>query len=145
MLFVTSNETEDRMAICGLCEHYKHNTQSCGPLMKGKRVTHQGTKTRLCGCIMPLKSKLRVASCPLGKWSAQFTESELGQMREFLDKMPERLNGTQQAGLVRWFNKITGQQRKGIGCCSASARSLIKTMRQFVDESERQLAKAFPE
>jgi hypothetical protein len=41
---------EERMAICQTC-----------PFFTGKRC-------RKCGCFMALKTTLRQASCPIGKW-----------------------------------------------------------------------------
>jgi hypothetical protein len=42
------------MAICEQCPHYNKKTTQCG----------------ICGCFMPLKTKLPHAECPLGKWTA---------------------------------------------------------------------------
>ncbi len=48
----TSDEEKDkRYAICQQCPHLT--------------VTKQCTK---CGCIMPAKTKLLHATCPIGKW-----------------------------------------------------------------------------
>ena len=43
---------EDRLAICNECPHLNKQFMKC-------------TK---CGCFMKLKSTLKQASCPLGKW-----------------------------------------------------------------------------
>lgn len=43
---------ESRLAICNTCEWFHKNLQKC----------------RKCGCFMKLKSTLRQASCPIGKW-----------------------------------------------------------------------------
>lgn len=43
---------EDRMAICMQCPHLNKKYVKC-------------TK---CGCFMKLKSTLKQASCPIGKW-----------------------------------------------------------------------------
>lgn len=45
-------ESDKRMQICLGCEH----------LIK---LTHQCKK---CGCLMNLKTKLKDATCPIGKW-----------------------------------------------------------------------------
>ena len=56
-LFIKNNyiekiESDKRMQICLGCEH----------LIK---LTHQCKK---CGCLMNLKTKLKDATCPIGKW-----------------------------------------------------------------------------
>lgn len=43
---------EERLAICRSCEHFYPKLQKC---LK-------------CGCIMPLKTRLANASCPVHKW-----------------------------------------------------------------------------
>ena len=49
---IDENESEKRLAIC----------ESCPSLIK---LTHQ---CKECGCFMKLKTKLKEATCPLGKW-----------------------------------------------------------------------------
>lgn len=44
---------EYRMSICTSCIEFIDLTKQC----------------KKCGCIMPLKTKLKNASCPIGKWS----------------------------------------------------------------------------
>lgn len=48
----SEEEQKARMDICNACPELLP-------------VTHQCKK---CGCIMPLKTKLKAATCPLGKW-----------------------------------------------------------------------------
>ena len=43
---------KERMDICLGCEHFI-------------KLTHQCKK---CGCLMNLKTKLKDATCPIGKW-----------------------------------------------------------------------------
>ena len=43
---------EYRMSICNSCEFLIELTKQC----------------KKCGCIMPLKTKLKNSSCPIGKW-----------------------------------------------------------------------------
>ena len=49
---VSVEEQERRLGICQGCEFFKPRSQSC----------------QKCGCFMRLKSKLRTANCPIGKW-----------------------------------------------------------------------------
>lgn len=43
---------KERMDICRECDHFSKTTTQCG----------------MCGCIMPLKTTLAPASCPIDKW-----------------------------------------------------------------------------
>lgn len=45
---------EERMDLCSNCPFYMKLSKQC----------------RKCGCIMPLKTELPHASCPIGKWDA---------------------------------------------------------------------------
>jgi hypothetical protein len=43
---------ESRLEICNSCEWFKKSLQKC----------------RKCGCFMSLKTTLKQATCPIGKW-----------------------------------------------------------------------------
>lgn len=45
-------EVEARLAICNTCPELRKKTMQC----------------RKCGCFMKLKTTLKQAKCPLGKW-----------------------------------------------------------------------------
>lgn len=49
---VSENVQKQRLSICETCPSFIHVTKQC----------------MNCGCIMPLKTKLKDATCPLGKW-----------------------------------------------------------------------------
>ena len=140
MLFVTGQQKGERLAICRACEHYVNATESCGPLILGKEVQHEGATQKLCGCIMPIKTGLRVGSCPLDKWSPQFSEEDLQEMKHWLKTLPNTINASQQVDLLMKYNKITGQNKTRIGSCGKCAQNLIKTIREFVERSELKLS-----
>lgn len=48
----TDEEADARYSICKACPELIELTKQC----------------KKCGCIMPLKTKLKAATCPLGKW-----------------------------------------------------------------------------
>lgn len=55
---VSSEIREKRLNICKECIHYINATTQC----------------KKCGCIMPLKTKLPNAECPIGKWKQEIKE-----------------------------------------------------------------------
>lgn len=59
-----------RLAQCKFCEYSVKNKIgiSCGNLLIGDIVFHEGKEVHLCGCIMKLKTKLTSAKCPINKW-----------------------------------------------------------------------------
>lgn len=50
--YVAKEEAEARLDICRACPRLTQNTQQC----------------KECGCFMNLKTKLKLAECPLHKW-----------------------------------------------------------------------------
>lgn len=68
----TPERAEQRMSICRECPAYHPTTRSCGRFIldaiapKGVRI--DGVEVSPCGCSMPLKTKLKHASCPAKKW-----------------------------------------------------------------------------
>ena len=74
-MFIVSAQTRaNRLNTCRGCEHFVESTQSCGPL-----VTEAFTDSKLCGCHMPTKTRLKWAECPLGKWEAVITGEQLAE------------------------------------------------------------------
>lgn len=59
-----------RMDKCANCKYFVASTGSCGTLLIGGTGIHIKTKqpVKLCGCFMRVKTALRIASCPIGKW-----------------------------------------------------------------------------
>ena len=51
-MFVQPGVEEERLSICHKCPHLSQRN-FCG----------------ICSCYMPAKAKLKITSCPLGKWS----------------------------------------------------------------------------
>jgi len=66
-------EWRQRLEVCRSCQHAQHhlkgNVTSCGELIVGSTVEVDGEKIQLCGCVMELKTKLPLATCPVNKWS----------------------------------------------------------------------------
>lgn len=51
-IFVEGSTVSHRMAICNSCDKFNSKTTQCG----------------VCGCFMSAKTRLKKASCPIGKW-----------------------------------------------------------------------------
>lgn len=49
---VDTSISESRMSVCTDCDRFISLTKQC----------------KECGCVMPLKTKLKNATCPLNKW-----------------------------------------------------------------------------
>jgi hypothetical protein len=128
MFFVTGQKRSDRLTICQGCEHFVQSTKSCGPL-----VTEAFTDSKLCGCHMPTKTRLKVASCPLGKWEAEIKESDLDAIRTLIENPQDATNGD----LAELYSKATGTNTKASQCSSCNRR-MFNELKQLLKEADKQ-------
>lgn len=125
MFFVTGQKRTDRLTICQGCEHFVQSTKSCGPL-----VTEAFTDSKLCGCHMPTKTRLKVASCPLGKWEAEISATDLDQIRELIENPNDATNGD----LARLYSKATGTNTEASKCSSCNRR-MFNELKQLLKDA----------
>ena len=125
MFFVTGQKRSDRLTICEGCEHFVQSTKSCGPL-----VTEAFTDSKLCGCHMPTKTRLKVASCPLGKWDAEIKESDLDAIRTLIENPTKATNGD----LAELYSKATGTNTKASQCSSCNRR-MLNELKQLLKDA----------
>ena len=128
MFFVTGQKRNDRLAICKSCEHFVQSTKSCGPLL-----TEAFTDSKLCGCHMPTKTRLKVASCELGKWEAEITPEDIDEIQRFLKTENQfRTNGQ----LAKLYAKATGTNQKPSSCSSCNRR-MLEELQKLVNNANR--------
>jgi len=127
MFFVTGQKRTDRLNICKGCEHFVKSTMSCGDL-----VTEAFTDSKLCGCHMPTKTRLKVASCPLAKWEAEIKETDLTEIRNLLKNPKQATNGD----LARIYSKATGTNTKPSQCSSCNRRMLGELQKLLNDANK---------
>ena len=125
MFFVTGQKRTDRLTICQGCEHFVQTTKSCGPL-----VTEAFTDSKLCGCHMPTKTRLKVASCPLGKWEAEIKQSDLDAIRKLIENPNKATNGD----LAKLYSKATGTNTKASQCSSCNRR-MFNELKQLLKDA----------
>jgi hypothetical protein len=125
MFFVTGQKRTDRLTICQGCEHFVQSTKSCGPL-----ITEAFTDSKLCGCHMPTKTRLKVASCPLGKWEAEISAEFLDKVRELIDNPRNATNGD----LAELYSKATGTNTKASQCSSCNRR-MLNELKQLLKDA----------
>ena len=125
MFFVTGQKRTDRLTICQGCEHFVPSTKSCGPL-----VTEAFTDSKLCGCHMPTKTRLKVASCPLGKWEAEIKQSDLDAIRKLIEDPRNATNGD----LAELYSKATGTNTKASQCSSCNRR-MLNELKQLLKDA----------
>jgi len=118
---------KERLDICQSCKWYKPQTKSCGTLILGNdvseevlaenNVTHYKREFTLCGCVMPIKTKLSMAKCPANKWTSSLSDSDIEEIREFLKSISivngkfkvQRITSEQVNTIFEWMKKLKGQ------------------------------------
>lgn len=51
-VYMKAVDAHERLKVCESCDKYLKNAKICG----------------VCKCFMPMKTRLRMAKCPLGRW-----------------------------------------------------------------------------
>ena len=135
MFFVSSQKKSNRMQICKKCEHYRTLTRSCGPLGVGTRLLIEDRiEVELCGCIMPIKTKLKTSTCPLGKWKAMVSSADLREIESLLDSITgNRITGPQNNKLTELWNKASGGNRR-VSNCNTCVKDMIKDLKRLTND-----------
>jgi hypothetical protein len=132
MLLIESEIADTRLEICRACKHFVKKTASCGTLILGKTIQHKKKKIKLCGCAMPIKTKLKIASCPIGKWYSSFDEKLIEELEKELGKVDGRLTGKQNKKLTDLYNKFTGS-KKNVSTCTPCVVKMIETLKEIIN------------
>jgi hypothetical protein len=82
---------------------------------------------------MPTKTRLKVASCPLGKWEAEIKENDLDAIRTLIENPQDATNGD----LAELYSKATGTNTKASQCSSCN-RKMFNELKQLLKEADKQ-------
>ena len=125
------------MSICKGCEHYNETTRSCGTLvlgdLLGELVSVKGKKrkVRLCGCVMPMKTKFKTASCPLKKWVSKVDADaikDLQKLVEIADKY-QRFSNDELKQFYKAYNQ-TFEAGKQLSSCTSCVKQMVQEARE---------------
>ena len=83
---------------------------------------------------MPAKTKLKVASCPLGKWEAIVTASDIEEIRSFLTLADSKKTADALNDLAGRFLHPS----KKASSCSSCNRKLIQDLTNLVNNADSQ-------
>ena len=151
MKILVDNKTYNgRLDTCRACKHYVSGTRSCGPLIVGKVVKHRRNNVKLCGCIMDVKSRLAVASCPIGRWKdvdnqagiVALTHDEKVQLFEFLNTVIQNNGSTSRQDTEKfwnWMDRVAGKKVKRTSCASCvqeMIESIRPELKQYIKQTQ---------
>lgn len=137
MIFIDRKTREERMSICKGCEHYNEITRSCGTLVLGDdlgelvSVKGKKRKVRLCGCVMPMKTKFKTASCPLKKWVSKVDADaikDLQKLVEIADKY-QRFSHEELKQFYKAYNQ-TFEAGKQLSSCTSCVKQMVQEARE---------------
>lgn len=133
-LSVTPAVRNSRLEKCQACKFFKSTYGTCGTPVVGKYVelpeneaTYYKEKIRLCGCIMKIKTKLKFASCPAGKWGPDFVDAQqIQRLRVYVESVINKpvLSWPEVEELYNQVNKITPKKYKASTCPTCVATFL---------------------
>jgi len=135
MFFVSPQKHSDRLNICKACKYYVTETKSCGTLIVGKKITYKGNKIKLCGCVMPIKTRLKVGSCPLDKWSALIDKAYLEEIKEIIYEVNNKITAEQNERLTHLWNIAAGDNRK-VSNCNSCVNGMIEKLKLLIEQNE---------
>jgi len=138
MFVISAQKRANRMQICKECEHYITLTKSCGTLGIGTEVEDEnGDKVKLCGCIMPIKTSLRISSCPLNKWTKYIRDEDIENIKILLKELDGKnvIRGNQILQLTELWNKASGGNKK-VSSCNSCIRQTIKELNEFIKDEK---------
>ena len=136
MFLISAQKRVNRMQICKGCEHYLIATKSCGTLGIGSEVEDEnGERVKLCGCIMPVKTSLRISSCPLNKWSRYISDEDIENIKLLLKDLEGKnvIEGNQNHQLTELWNKASGGNKK-MSSCNSCVRQTIQELKNFIKD-----------
>ena len=105
-------------------------------ILAENNVTYYKKEFTLCGCVMPIKTKLSMATCPANKWTSSLTDSDIEEIREFLKSINvttdgkfkvQRISGEQVKTIFEWMKKLKGQPVE-ITSCGKWVEDAVKSL-----------------
>lgn len=147
MISVNTKIAKERLSICMQCKYYKANTKSCGTFIFGNDitnevnndesniVTYRRKKVRLCGCRMPIKTYIALASCPIGKWDKQISDEDMKSFVTFVNEFKQkgRWDNDEVKLFFEYVEKIKGVKQE-VSFCSSCIRRLINDIMESIEQ-----------
>ena len=129
-MLVDKRLEQERLAVCKACPHLVKKTQTCGRLGIGKKVGD----VKLCGCVMPVKVKLKTSKCPLNKWQRDMSEMDYEQAKRIAQKHEGKstVARAQIAEINKAYGVITGKNRAQTSC-GPCIKGMLKEMNVAIE------------
>jgi hypothetical protein len=133
MLIVSRQEQKDRMAVCRTCPHLEDGFCGGKPQVGLRGVSLGKTLpdgTKLCGCYMAVKTRMKFAACPLGHWG-QLSPSEVEDVRAALEVALRGVDRNNEAAVMDVYRKFIGNPPASLRCGSC-LKSVVDELRSLI-------------
>jgi hypothetical protein len=122
-----------RVKTCETCQYFKPSTGSCGTLILGDTVTHNGEPYKLCGCKIKAKAWLAFASCPLDKWQQK------DRIVAILKEVKQFSKPPTQEEINRFYERKSELVGRSVSpeceaCAREEIRNFIKDINNYLEE-----------
>jgi hypothetical protein len=134
------DEIKDRNDKCGRCKFFVPETQTCGKARwkgPGEEVTYRKKTFRLCGCVMPIKTAIPWATCPLGKWGVSEQLGDPEYVKELIDRADRVVS--HRTGSKEWkaevsaiYSELQGEQVRSN--CQPCLNRYVEDLQRLVRE-----------
>lgn len=137
-MFAANKTQDDRITTCRKCKFYKKKSKTCGTPIVGNTVTYRKKEHKLCGCFVDIKSRLRFAQCPLGKWSGEnnITELEYKELKELLSYTVSEVTREQNKEIAILHRKYLYSNAKPSSCRSCVVKN-INDLHKVIEQYEQ--------
>ena len=85
---------------------------------------------------MPIKTRLRIASCPLNKWSSALSKEDIENIKILLKELDGKnvISGNENTQLTQLWNKASGGNKK-VSSCNTCVRKTIEELKRFIEDA----------
>ena len=124
------------MDICKSCEHFVSSTGSCGTLVIGGEVKFGRGTTNLCGCVMKVKTRLKLARCPINKWKRDMSNTDIAELKKAVEEIGKFMPNApvaQRREMFRVAKKHGLTDKKDTGCARC-VKDLYLELKRYLKE-----------
>lgn len=139
-MLVNKDTYKKRLDKCHDCPNYKRATRSCGTILT--RLTPNPDKVKfgrgeaeLCGCVMSVKARLKVARCPINKWGRDLTKYELSEMERVVTNLKDksRITAEERKDFYKVLSMVGGTNKTDENCKPC----FLKELKEFINNYEK--------
>ena len=136
-MFAPTDVQNQRLTTCRKCKFFKKKSNTCGTPIVGDTVKYRKKEYKLCGCFMNIKTRLKFAQCPLGKWNeeANITKAEYKELKELLSYTVDKVTREQNRRIAMLHRKYLSSNASPSSCAPCVVK-LINDLHKVVEQYE---------